>query len=107
MHKYSLIELLWAMKRGELLYAEYGICYHLAYHCADSAECLLAKNWMQDWPECTGNPSYPVPAPCGGDPASTYDDGLESETQWVGVYGASRKRLLNYLIRRCEAHHAE
>lgn len=99
MPNYSLIELLWKMKRGELLHAGYGICYHLAEHCADDDERQLARQWMQQWPEYTGHPGYPVPAG-GWDPESAYDDGPGSDTLWVGEYGASRKRLLNYLITR-------
>lgn len=97
--KYSLIDLLWRMKRGELLHTDYGICYHLAEHCADPQERKQAKAWMQEWPESTGDSTYPVPAG-GCDPEGAYDDGLENSTLWVGKYGASRKRLLNYLITR-------
>ena len=106
MPKYSLIELLWKMKRGELLYAGYGICYHLAEHCADDDERQLAKQWMRQWPEYSGCPSYPVAAPSTyeeADPEGAFDD-LD---KWVGEYGSSRIRLLNYLIRRCEEYYEE
>ena len=109
MPKCSLIDLLWKMKRGELLDREYGICHHLATYCASIEERLQAKHWMLDWPEHSGNELYPVP------PATDIPEGsasmYEAETayedfvddKWHGEYGATRKRLLNYLITRCEA----
>lgn len=63
MPKCSLIDLLWKMKRGELLDREYGICHHLATYCASIEERLQAKHWMLDWPEHSGNELYPVPPP--------------------------------------------
>lgn len=102
MSEYSLIDLLWKMKRGELLLENYGICHHLTMYCADYRERRQAKKWMQEWPEYAGHASYPVPAG-GCDPECAYDDAMCNGTLWAGEYGASRKRLLNYLITRYEA----
>ena len=112
MSEYSLIDLLWRMKRGELLLEDYGICYHLTMYCADYRERKQAKEWMQEWmqewPEYSGNELYPVPAAVvyvGSD--AVWEAGIayaEAEAgKWTGEYGAARKRLLNYLITRYEA----
>lgn len=99
--KYSLIDLLWKMKRGELLAVDYGICYHLTEHCADYRERHQAKQWMLEWPEHSGDELYPVQGTHRRNyqvqPEDAYDCCLN---KWTGEYGASRKRLLNYLITR-------
>lgn len=61
MPEYSLIDLLWKMKRGELLDREFGICHHLSRHCASIAQQIQAKDWMLDWPEHSGSELYPLP----------------------------------------------
>lgn len=64
----------------------------------DLVECLA-----QNWPEYSGNPSYPVPHRML--PAEEAFD-LDKEEggldpRWVGEYGAARLRLLDYLIAEC------
>lgn len=108
MPKYNLIDLLWKMKRGELLDREMGICSHLFEYCAVSSERLRAKHWMLDWPEHSGNELYPVPsADVYAGPGHLCEAELAFDAacgdRWCGEYGAARKRLLNYLITRCEA----
>lgn len=105
MRKYALLQLLWGMKRGELLNPHFGICHHLN-DLETRTEKSRAKMWMQQWPEYSGCPTYPVAAP------STYEEAdlegaYDDHDKWVGEYGSSRIRLLNYLIRRCEEYHEE
>lgn len=53
------------------------------------------------WPEYSGCETFPVPAPPGDlDYAQVYHS---IENKWVGEYGASRKRLLDYMIEQLEA----
>jgi hypothetical protein len=72
------------------------------------------KYWMLHWPEYSGSPGYPVPAPksIGISPAATaeywYDQHAAPFGQmWSGKYGGTRIRLLNFLIRTLEAQDAE
>lgn len=67
----------------------------------------LRRLWV-DWPDYSGELTFPVPAPDGTHPGAYFlrssrmsnrDDHLR---RWSGEYGESRKALLNYLIARLQ-----
>lgn len=106
----NLISMLWGLKRGVYRekYAAYGVCHQLTV-VVDAG--LITRTlrdfvkWrMQQWPEYTGHPDYPVPgvakyAMC---PEDTYSH-TKSGEYFSGEYGGNRIRLVNFLIRELEA----
>lgn len=57
----------------------------------------LLQELFSLWPERSGMPLYPVPAPNGRSPQLEFFDCVVDRL-WVGEYGASRMRLLDWLI---------
>lgn len=62
----------------------------------------IVHDLFQAWPEFSGHRSFPVPHPTGGRVMSIYYLAASHDMMWVGEYGASRKRLLNYMIEQLE-----
>lgn len=68
-----------------------GICIHF-----DAAQSKTIRGWMQDWPEYSGSPDYPVDGPDGVSPYAAFN----RLGRWIGPYGEARRRLAAYLIER-------
>lgn len=66
--------------------------------------CLdLLSDLMAEWPEFSGDPSYPVPHP-DESPKRAFDHASTGDMWNPGsAYGAARLRLLDWLISKLEA----
>ena len=63
----------------------------------------LLNDLMEEWPEFSGDRSYPVPHPSES-PDRAFDHACAEEMWSPGsAYGAARLRLLDWLIARLEA----
>jgi hypothetical protein len=77
------------VKAEDILYPNRGICFNVSsLGKTDSAAFNLTDKYAMGWPEHSGITNRPVPFEYGAD------------LKWVGEEGASRLRLLNYLIRK-------
>lgn len=58
---------------------------------------------MREWPEYSGDPQYPVPAPFGRVAQDAYHNAASDRlwAKWT-QYGRSRRRLLAWLIEQTE-----
>ena len=88
-------------------FAGLGICSEVTLG-ASSPEirygCLiLLKDLMEQWPEFSGYPSYPVPHPSDSPDKAFYSASAEDMWSPESAYGAARLRLLDWLIARLEA----
>lgn len=72
---------------------------YVSYHAVDN----LLRRLFESWPEFSGRVAYPVPHPTGGRTDSIFYLAAAHNLMWIGEYGASRKRLLNYMIERLES----
>lgn len=83
----------------------FGLCANIFYLVEEGevTECLQLA--MKKWPEHSGDSSYPVPCPHGGDPGLIYE-GYTEEMQNMydhgDKYGQSRQRLVKHLIKALE-----
>ena len=89
-----------------------GICYQIGVvspeSCGPKSKVQrLMRELAKEWPEYSGDPEYPVPAPAleirpwRGRAHWSADYGYDHyEDKWVGEYGAARLRLLDFLIER-------
>lgn len=63
----------------------------------------LLQQLFRKWPEYSGCHLYPVPSDVLDDLAvDAYYRNLYSNTMWTGEYGASRRRLLDFIIKELE-----
>lgn len=69
-----------------------GIC--------DNVDVRGLRKFMAEWPEYSGNSSYPVPHPDGADNAYGRPGMWNRRTK----YGRARWRLVDYLIDRLKEH---
>ena len=86
---------------------ELGICSAVSLS-AQSPElragCLmLLKDLVEQWPEFSGYPAYPVPHPSENPDRAFYLASKEDMWSPESAYGAARLRLLDWLIARLEA----
>ena len=94
-------------KASGRFYPYLGICN--AVTCGESSPevrsgCLdLLSDLMEEWPEFSGDHSYPVPHP-SENPERAFDL-ASTEDMWnpESAYGAARLRLLDWLIDQLEA----
>lgn len=89
-----------------------SICFslqdvHAIYYTSryvDSATSARLGQLISEWPEHSGNVSYPVPCPNAPEDLvaahATFWQARRTGTLWSGPYGASRQRLLDYLLER-------
>lgn len=81
-----------------------GLCFIIAYEseCRYTIECgKLLHDYFEKWPEFSGSLAYPVPSPDKCYSAEEYF--LDRRVgKWTGEYGASRRRLLDWLIQQLE-----
>lgn len=97
----------WA-KGGTPAISACGICSNLPMY-SDAFDDWMKVQFLL-WPEGTGCKSYPVPAPMymgrgltQQDRASDwYDRSSADGSQWEGEYGASRRRLCQFLVNRID-----
>ena len=68
------------------------------------AGCLsLLLDLMEEWPEFSGYPAYPVPHPSESPDKALYLASAEEMWSPGSAYGAARLRLLDWLISQLEA----
>lgn len=103
----ALIEHLRGLGTGEitpLWGGAFGICDELVnLHkrgCISSSEMQHCSRLMQDWPEFSGDPEFPVPSA----DSQLNEEGafLDSENLWSGKYGDNRKQLCLWLADQLE-----
>lgn len=68
-------------------------------------ESQYVKELFISWPEYSGNIMFPVPSPQGRSPSAEF--ALNHDNLWTGEYGASRRRLLDYMIQSVQNDIAE
>ena len=69
-----------------------------------SSGCLvLLSDRMEEWPEFSGYPAYPVPHPSESPDKAFYLASAEEMWNPGSAYGAARLRLLDWLIAQLEA----
>lgn len=73
-----------------------GICGNVEYQIEDFFDATeYLKPAFEQWPEYSGDPYFPV---CSFSDKSPNDEYMCKRDLWVDEYGASRKRLLDFLI---------
>lgn len=94
-----------------------GICTGLRMSCADGMAITTMLTLMKQWPQYSGNPTFPVPAPTWycksplgvGDPirdsvyfyrACQNSSDFENNRFWLGEYGELRLAMIEYMIER-------
>lgn len=81
-----------------------GICSNVLSHVPTSLREAI-EELMEKWPEFSGDSSYPVPCPHGGDPGLIYEgymDEMQNMYDHGDKYGQSRQRLVKHLIKALE-----
>lgn len=64
---------------------------------------ILLRGLVEQWPEFSGYPSYPVPHPSENPDRAFYLASPKEMWSPEGYYGAARLRLLDWLIAHLEA----
>lgn len=99
-HLQAVLDALIRVKGGEIALLEYGICFN-ARELLIEAGYYSYENVLSDlysrWGKFSGDVSYPVPDPRGGDAGYVYK---YTTDLWSGEYGALRYELLDFLINR-------
>lgn len=99
----TLLEALRRIQSGEVD-RTVGICWHVDFYAGDHAGQVLS-NLMQEWPEFSGDPAYPVPSyMLDRTPSQCY--WASHGKKWEGEYGAARRRLLDWCINELESRDA-
>ena len=77
-----------------------GICWHVCDTLFGRAQTAAAM-WLRDtatkWPEFSGNIAYPVPSTTDAPDTAYWVDNI-----WIGEYGATRQRLVAFLLDNLE-----
>lgn len=97
-HLSAVLDALIRVKGGEIALLEYGICFNsqellikAGYYSYEGVLSDLYRRWIK----FSGDISYPVPDPRGGDARYVYKF---TPNLWEGEYGALRYELLDFLI---------
>ena len=108
-HRLLLSILKGIQARKEPVYPHTGICYnaYLAVGREGDYDPLPAEVFdkaleaqIRKWPKYSGNSTYPVPCPKGGDPQLAWSSHYPN--LWQGEYGDLRRELLDFLINELE-----
>lgn len=97
-HLSAVLDALIRVKGGEIALLEYGICFNVkellikeGYYSYGGVLSDLYRRWVK----FSGDISYPVPDPRGGDARYAYKF---TASLWEGEQGALRYELLDFLI---------
>ena len=81
----------WASGQAMPPQPQYGICSNLLENFLELNSIALVTVAACTWPECSGDPKFPVPHPVYS-PKGAY-----CSAKWTGPYGASRRRLCQHI----------
>ena len=104
--RYLVHEYLSTGEKSEWFDPELGICNAVSKHHPSpelrSELLILLRDLVEQWPEFSGYPAYPVPHPSENPDRAFYLASPKEMWSPEDYYGAARLRLLDWLIARLE-----